>query len=118
MAVNNRGAITERWALRLRADGQTFDLIGEHLGQIASGTINADFAPTNPNAGTPYFVLKAAGWGSGWTAGNVLFIHTVGAEMPFAFIRSTSPGSPTAADYHALLAVRGSADRPPSTPYP
>ena len=118
VAVNNRGAITERWALRLRADGQTFDLIGEHLGQIASGTINADFAPTNPNAGTPYFVLKAAGWGSGWTAGNVLFIHTVGAEMPFAFIRSTSPGTPTAADYHALLAVRGSADRPPSTPYP
>ena len=118
VAVNNRGAITERWALRLRADGQTFDLIGEHLGQIASGTINADFAPTNPNAGTPYFVLKAAGWGSGWTPGNVLFIHTVGAEMPFAFIRSTSPGTPTAADYHALLAVRGSADRPPSTPYP
>lgn len=116
--VNNRGAITERWALRLRADSQTFDLIGEHLGQIASGSINADFAPVNPHAGTPYFSLKAAGWGSGWVAGNVLFIHTVGAEMSFAFIRSTSPGQPAAPDYSALLAVRGSADRPPSTPYP
>lgn len=115
--VNNRGAITERWALRFRADGQTFDLIGKHMGLIASGVINADFSPVNPASGTPYFTLRAAGWGGGWVAGNVLFIHTVGAEMPFAFIRSVSPGDPTATEYRALLAVRGSGDQPPSNPF-
>ena len=115
--VNNRGTITEKWALRLRADGQTFDLIGEHMGQIASGNINEDFSPQNHNAGTPYFTIKAAGWGAGWTAGNVLFIHTVGAEMPFAFVRSVSPGPATQPEWRCLLAVRGSVDQPPSNPF-
>lgn len=43
--VDNAGALTERYALRMRSDTTTFDLIAEHLGQIASGTINADFSP-------------------------------------------------------------------------
>ena len=117
VSVNNLGAITERWALRFRATGQDFELIGEHLGLIAAGNINEDFAPMNRNTGTPYFTLKAAGWGAGWVAGNVLFLHTVGAEMPFAFVRSIAPGPATQQEWRALLAVRGSVDQPPSNPF-
>ncbi|MDP3324246.1 MAG: hypothetical protein Q8S71_11955 [Hydrogenophaga sp.] len=116
--VNNRGTVTERWALKFRTDGITFDLIGEHLGQIASGTVNADFAPPNAQAdNAPYLVVRAAGWGSGWVPGNVLFIHTTGAEMSVGVIRSTSPGSPSALDYEALFEIRGDKDRPPSNPF-
>ncbi|MBO7410958.1 MAG: hypothetical protein J6T92_03455, partial [Ottowia sp.] len=117
IGVNNRGTITEKWALRFSANGQDFVLIGERLGQIAAGTINEDFSPQNHNAGTPYFTIKAAGWGAGWTAGNVLFLHTVGAEMPFAFVRSISPGPATQPEWRCLLAVRGSVDQPPSNPF-
>lgn len=116
--VNNLGAVTERWALKFRNDGVTFDLIGEHLGQIASGTVNSDFSPPNPQAGNAaYFTLRALGWGSGQIPGNVLFVHTQGAEMPMGIVRSISPSSPAGISYSATLAIRGDKDRAPSNPF-
>lgn len=116
--VNNRGTVTERFALKFRADGTTFDCIGEHLGQIGSGSINADFAPGNPQVdNSPYLVVPYLGWGGGQVPGNVLFIHTQGAEMPIGAIRSLSPGSPTTTDYEVVIELRGDRDRPPSNPF-
>ena len=116
--MNNRGAVTERWALKFRNDSVTFDLIGEHLGQIATGTVNSDFSPPNTQAdNAPFFTLRALGWGSGWVPGNTLFIHTQGAEMSLGVIRSTNPGSSAGIDYSAVLEIRGDRDRAPSNPF-
>lgn len=116
--VTNLGAITERWAIRFKTS-TTFDLYGEHLGLIASGTVNEDFAPPNPAAGNaPYLVLKALGWSGGFVNGNTVFVHTVGAEMPFALVRSTNPSTPSAASYDALFEIRCGKDTPPSNPFP
>ena len=115
--MTNRGAITERWALRLRSDGVTFDLIGQHLGQIASGTINADFAPINAAAGVPYMTVKALGWGAGWTGGNTLFIDTVGAEGQIALVRCTQPGSPAGIDDSCWIVQRGDVGRAPESSF-
>lgn len=116
--VNNRGTRTERWALKFRNDGVTFDCYGEHLGLIASGNINEDFAPPNPQAdNAPYLVVPALGWGGGQVAGNVLFVHTVGAEMGIGAIRTLSPGQPVSTDYEVILELRGNEDRPPSNPF-
>jgi len=112
--VSNRGAITERWALRFRADGITFDLIGQHLGQIASGTINTDFSPLNAAAGAPYLMVRAAGFNTGWIAGNTIFIDTIGAEGPIDAVRCTQPGSPAGIDDSCWIVQRGDVDRPPS----
>ncbi len=117
ITVANIGAITERWALRLRSDATTFDLIGQHFGQVASGTINANFAPINPASGQPYMTVKAAGWGSGWVAGNTLFIDTVGASFPVDVIRSIQPGTPPGGDYSFLLEQRGDVDKLPAGPF-
>ncbi len=92
--VNNRGAITERWALRIKNGGTTFDLIGKNLGQMATGSINEDFSPMNVSAGVPYMTLRAAGWGAGWAPGNTLFIDTVGAEAPIDVGAAPSRGTP------------------------
>lgn len=105
--VSNRGAITERWALRIRSGGTQFDLIGQHLGQIANGSIGADFSPMNVAAGVPYMTIRAAGWGAGWVAGNVLFIDTVGAEAPVDCVRCTQPGSPAGLDDSCWIVQRG-----------
>lgn len=115
--VTNRGAITERWALRLRSDGTTFDLIGKHLGQIASGTINEDFAPINVAAGAPYMTVKAAGWGAGWTGGNTLFIDTIGSEAQIAMVRCTQPGSPAGIDDSCWIVQRGDVGRAPESSF-
>lgn len=117
IAVNNRGAITERWALRMRSDNTTFDLFGQHLGQIASGTINADFSPLNVAAGAPYMTVPALGWNAGWVAGNVLFLDTVGAEAPVAVVRATQPGSPAGLDDSFWLVQRGDVARDPGNSF-
>jgi len=111
--VTNLGAMSERWALRFHNGGTNFVLIGEHLGQIASGNVNEDFAPINPASGAPYFTLAAAGWGSGWATGDVLFIKTIGAEFPIACVRCVMPSSPAGVDDSAWLVQRGDVARPP-----
>lgn len=115
ISVSNRGAITERWALRLRAGGQLFDLIGQHMGQIASGDINEDFSPMNAAAGAPFMTVPAAGWGGAWVAGNVLFIDTIGAEYPIDLARCTQPSSPVGVDDSFWLVQRGDVGRPPES---
>lgn len=113
--VSNLGAITERWALRIRANGTEFDLIGRKLGQIASGSINADFSPINLAAGAPYMTIRAAGWGAGWVAGNLVFVDTIGAESPIDLVRCTQPSSPAGIDDSCLIVQRGDVDRSPAS---
>ena len=115
--VTNLGAITERWLLRFRSDKITFDLIGQNLGQIASGTINADFAPINPSTGLPYFTIRSTGWGQGWIEGNVQFLDTVGAEAPIDLVRCTQPSSPVGPDDSFWLVQRGSVGTAPESTF-
>jgi len=115
--VSNLGAITERWALRIRQDGSTFDLIGQHLGQIASGSINADFAPLNAAAGAPYMRVRSEGWGAGWVGGNVVFIDTIGAEAAIDLVRCTQPSSPAGIDDRCWIVQRGDVGRAPEASF-
>jgi hypothetical protein len=117
--TNNLGTITQRWALQFRSGGTQFDCYGEHMGLIGSGSVNADFAPQNAAAdNAAFFSMPAIGWAGGFVDGNVLFVHTVGAEMSFAVVRSTSPGSAAGGNYSALFEIRGGEDQPPSNPFP
>lgn len=111
LVVTNTGAVTERWALRF-TNSTTFECIGEHVGNIGSGTINADFSPINPNRGVPYFVVNALGWGSGWVPGNIVRINTVAAIAPFAAIRTVQPGPAVGVDYSFEILGLGDVNRP------
>jgi hypothetical protein len=111
MGLTNAGTVTERWALRFKTT-QTFDIIGEHVGNIGEGSINTVTAPLNPATGVPYFTLLVAGWGSGWAVGNVVRFNTIGAMFPFWLIRTVQQGPEAAADYSFLTIVRGDVDNP------
>lgn len=106
ITVINEGAETERWAV-VFTNATDFKLIGETLGQIASGSTAANFSPINPVTSQPYFTIPAAGWGTGWQAGNVLRFNTTGARAPFWAMRTTTP-TPTASTDSALIQIRGS----------
>lgn len=113
--LTNAGALTERFALRFTSS-TAFECIGEHVGFIGTGNINMDFAPINPVGNAPYFTLCAIGWGTGWAAGNVQFLHVVGAMYPFSCIRTVQMGPAAGTDYSFELLGRGDVDRPPSIP--
>lgn len=91
LVVDNENAITERWAL-VFTNATSFEVIGETVGQIATGSTTSDMAPVNPRTGEPYFTVDKDGWGGGWSAGNVVRFNTVGGLAPVWFIRTTLAG--------------------------
>ena len=108
--VTNRGAIEERWAL-IFTNTNEFRVVGESVGQIAIGNTAADLAPINPETHAPYFTLRAAGWGSGWTAGNVLRLSTAAANFPVWIARTVLQGPATQASDSFQIQIRGDIDR-------
>lgn len=109
--VFNEGAVTERWAL-VFGGTTTFSIFGEHLGLIGTGNTAADCMPLNPQTGTPYFILRSTGFGSGWPAGSVIRLNTVGALAPVWVARVIQQGEPTETNDSFTLLVRGDVDTP------
>lgn len=109
--VTNAGATTERWALRFLTN-TTFEVIGENVGIIATGTTGLDCAPLNPATGFPYFTVDYRGWGSGWAPGNILRINTVGALFPVWVLRTIQQGPEAGLDYNFTMLTRGDVNRP------
>ena len=88
-----------------------FNVIGEHVGVIATGTTSTETAPINPATGKPYFTIAAMGWGSGWAAGNVLRFNTIGALFPVWVVRTIQQGPETVTNDSFTLLIRGDVDR-------
>ncbi|WP_367154642.1 hypothetical protein [Methylomonas sp. HYX-M1] len=111
IAVDNLSAIQERWSV-IFTGATTFNVIGEHVGQIIGGNTSVDCAPVNPNTGLPYFIISYLGWGSGWSAGNVLRFNTYAANAPVWVIQAVAQGAATDDDYTMCIEVRGDIDTP------
>lgn len=111
-AIDNHGAIQERWLLLFTNTTQV-NVIGETVGQVLTGASIANpIAPINPATGTPYFTLAAAGWGAGWAAGNCLRINTVAAHFPVWVARTVLQGPATLDADGFTIGVRGDIDAP------
>ena len=111
ITVTNRGALTERWVVRM-TNSTSFEVIGENVGVIATGNTSADCAPNNPATGVPYFRLPALGWGNGWATGNVLRFNTIGAQFPVWVVRTIQQGPESVPDDNFTLLIRGDVDTP------
>ena len=110
IVVDNHSAIQERWVL-IFTTATLFNVIGEHVGQIVTGAnINTDTAPINPNTNQPYFTIPSGGWGSGWSAGNVLRFNTYAANAPVWIIQSIRQGQATDSDFTFCIEARGDID--------
>jgi hypothetical protein len=112
--VLNSGAVTDRWRINFTSGNPSggaasFQVISENLGVIAIGNTGADCAPVNTLTGEPYFVIRAAGWGLGWAAGNQVRFNTVASAAPFWTARTVLPGATLAGDSFDLQ-IRGDVD--------
>lgn len=106
--VLNNGAVTERWRINFTST-TVFQVVGENLGVIATGTTAGDCSPANQLTGQPYFVLRASGWGAGWAAGNQLRFNTVSAAAPIWIARTVLPGATLEGDSFSMQ-MRGDVD--------
>ena len=110
IVVTNRATLEERWAIIFQSS-TSFVLVGEHVGQIALGDVNTDFAPINPNNGQPYFRLDKRGWGAGWANGNVLRFNTKAANFPIWAIRTVLQSVAASESDRFELQLRGNVNR-------
>lgn len=106
--VLNNGAVNERWRINFTST-TAFQVIGENLGVIATGSIGVDCSPANQLTGQPYFVIRAAGWGGGWAAGNQLRFNSLSAAAPIWIARTVLPGATLEGDSFSMQ-VRGDVD--------
>jgi hypothetical protein len=106
--VLNSGAVTERWRLNFTSS-TAFQIVGENLGVIGTGTTSGDVAPVNPVTGENYFVMRAGGFGAGWSAGNQIRFNTRAAAAPIWIARTVLPGATLAGD-SLDLQLRGDVD--------
>lgn len=111
IVTTNRGAITERWAV-IFTNTTAFNVIGESVGVIGTGSTSVDCAPLNPATGAPYFTLPAVGWGSGWGPGNVLRFNTDACGAAMWAVRTTLQGPASLQDDRFTIAFRVDVDRP------
>jgi len=107
--LTNKGSIAQRWCIKFTSDS-TFDVIGENLGVIASGSTSSDCSPTNPATGVPYFSIDYRGWGSGWATGNNLRFDTSAANAPLWIARTTMQGAVQEPTDEFVLQIRGDAN--------
>lgn len=109
ITVTNRGAVTESWLVQF-TNTTSFQVIGQHVGLIATGNTATDCAPINPATGAPYFTIPALGWGGGWSTGNCLRFDTQGAMFPVWIVRTIQQGPETVPNDSFTLLVRGDVD--------
>lgn len=107
--VKNADAVTQRWRLSFTSS-TAYQVVGETMGVIATGTTSADCAPINPATGLPYFTIRAAGFGSGWSTGNQLRFNTVAAGGPVWVARTVLSGPATQQDDRVRIGVRWDKD--------
>lgn len=109
LQVLNRDTITQRWRLHFTSNTD-FQVIGEELGVIDTGTVAEGAAPINPATGEPYFKISAAGFGMGWSTGNNIRFNTVAAGGPIWIARTVRSGPATEQDDRIRLEVRWDKD--------
>jgi hypothetical protein len=107
--VDNKNSIRERWAL-IFTSSTSFNIVGEVSGVIGTGNTSTDCTPINPTTGEPYFIVLAAGWGSGWATNNVLRFNSSAAHAPIWVARTTISGAATHNDDSFKIEARGDAD--------
>jgi len=107
--VDSLGCVHDRWKLKFTST-TGFQCISEQRGVIGTGSINSDFSPLNPMTSTPYFTIRAAGWGAGWVTSNIVRFNTDAAAAPVEIIRTVTPSNVPADDDVIVIEFLGDAD--------
>jgi hypothetical protein len=103
----NAGAVSDEWALWFTST-TAFQILSKARGVIGAGNTGAVCAPLNPATGAAYFALAPTGWGTGWSAGNVLRFRTSGPGAPLWLARCVNPSEPASTAQSVTLTLQGS----------
>lgn len=101
--VDHIGGVTQNWLLTM-VSPTSFNVTGDGLGSIGSGSINADFAPVNSDFARPYFTLDYRAFAGTFATGDTIAFTTQPAAIPVWYKRVVPAG---AASYSGNQVVVG-----------
>jgi hypothetical protein len=81
LTLSNKGTEQDDFTLTFLT-GSTFSCAGIKSGSVGSGSTGSNFAPNNPESGTPYFTVLSAVWGGTWLEGDTVTFTTSPAALP------------------------------------
>lgn len=106
IVLNGKGAIEQTWTLTF-ATATAFDISGNTLGAIGSGSVGAGASPNNPDASYPYFTLASGGFSGTFVAGDTITFTTHPASVPIWLKRIVPAGAGTTAASTAEIVMDG-----------
>jgi len=109
LVIHNKGGIEQIWAITFTS-ATAFSCSGDTVGVAGTGTTSADFAPINPDTGTPWFTLNATGWTGTWASGNTLRFTSKPAAVPVWIYRYIPEGVAGFANDRFAIAVQGESE--------
>jgi hypothetical protein len=102
---DNIGSIEQNWTLTFTSTTQ-FNIVGDTLGNIGTGTVSSLVAPNNPNFTKPYFSINQLGW-AGTQIGTTVTFTTHPAAMPIWYKRIVPAGAASLSGDKVIVAVDG-----------
>ena len=85
------GGIEQSWTVTFTG-ATAFDVVGDTVGSVGSGSTAADFSPTNADEGKPYFTISSAGWGGTWAIGETMTFQTHPCAVPVWYKQTVPAG--------------------------
>ena len=81
LPLSNRATIEQLWTATF-SGATNFDVIGDIVGSVGSGSTAGDFSPNNPDWALPYFTLESAAFSGVWQAGDTIVFETHPGASP------------------------------------
>lgn len=92
VTLNNKGVVSQTYTLTF-VSPTAFNISGNTLGALGSGTVSGGASPSNPAFSVPYFTLGAAGFSGAFLTGDTIVVTTTPAAIPVWLKRTTPAGA-------------------------
>ena len=102
LILYNDGSERDSWTITFTSP-TAFTCSGAKEGSVGSGSVSADFSPTNPNTGQPYFTVDKNGWGGTWAIGETITFVTDPAAFPIWWKEVVPPATAQEPDNLTVL---------------
>lgn len=100
------GGIEQLWTLTFTS-ATAFNIVGDTVGSVGTGSVGAGATPNNPAFTKPYFALGSAGFSGTWQSGDTIVFSTHPAAAPVWMRRVVPAGAAPVAASTAVLVLEG-----------
>lgn len=104
--IDNIGGVEQDWTITFTS-GTAYDLTGNTLGAVGSGTVSGTFAPNNADFTKPYFTMLTANWGGTFVGAETVTFTTSPAAQPIWHKRIVPAGTNSLSSNNFITAIDG-----------